>query len=73
MSATDDDLIPVFIPALGVVLVVAEDQKGAPLSYDEVIRVRDRAACIMMTSVDAAKLVESRGFDIDPENCWYGR
>lgn len=70
MSA-DVDLIPVFIPALGTVLVAAEDRKGSPLSYDEVIRVRDRAACIMMTSVDAAKMVESRGGDLDPENCWY--
>ncbi len=70
MSAADD-LIPVFIPALGAVLVVAEDLKGSPLSYDEVIRVRDRATCVMMASAEAAKLVESRGVDIDPENCWY--
>jgi len=71
MSTPADDLIPVFIPALGVVLVVAEDRKGAPLSDEEVIRVRDRATCVMMVSAEAAKLVESRGVDIDPENCWY--
>lgn len=67
----DDDLIPVFIPALGVVLVMAEDRKGAPLSYDEVIRVRDRSACDMMPAAEAAKMAESRGADLDPENLWY--
>lgn len=67
----DDALIPVFIPALGAVLVMAEDRKGSPLSYDEVIRVRDRAACVMMAAAEAAKMVESRGRDLDPENCWY--
>lgn len=71
MSAADDELIPVFMPALGSVLIMAEDRKGAPLSQTEVIRVRDRAPCIMMAAAEAAKLMESRGRDLDPENCWY--
>lgn len=66
------DLIPVFIPALGAILIVAEDKKGEPLTMDEVLSLRDDAACIVMTHIDAAKLAESRGYDdLDPENCWY--
>ena len=64
-------LVPVFMPALGLLLIHAEDQKGEPLSYDEVIRIRDKAPCIMMRAEHARKLAESRGGDIDPENCWF--
>lgn len=68
----DDDLIPVFVPALGAILIAAEDQKGTPLTADEVIAIRDKAACVMMSTSRAAKLAESRGYDdIDPENCWF--
>ena len=72
MTKDDGQLVPVFIPALGLLLIRAEDLKGEPLSYDEVIRIRDRAACIMMRTDDARKLDDSRGYrDIDPENCWF--
>ncbi|TWU43704.1 hypothetical protein Poly51_62260 [Rubripirellula tenax] len=68
----DADLIPVFMPALGAILIAAEDKKGEPLTNDEALTIRDNAACIMMTLADAAKLAESRGYDdLDPENCWY--
>lgn len=68
----DTDLVPVFIPALSAVLIAAEDNKGEPLTNEEVVSIRDNAACIMMTQADSSKLVESRGYlDIDPENCWY--
>jgi uncharacterized protein YegJ (DUF2314 family) len=64
--------IPVLIPALGAVLLAAEDKKGEPLTNDEVLSIRDNGACIMMTHSDLAKLAKSRGYDdIDPENCWY--
>jgi uncharacterized protein YegJ (DUF2314 family) len=72
MAAEEENLVPVFIPALGPILIHAEDLKGEPLSYDEVIRIRDEAACIMMQEADARKMDESRGYrDIEPENCWY--
>ena len=72
MTADDEELLPVFMPPLGSLLIRAEDVKGEPLSHDEVIRVRDEATCIMMTVEDARKMDESRGYrDIDPENCWY--
>jgi uncharacterized protein YegJ (DUF2314 family) len=72
MATNDEQLVRVFIPPLGTLLLRAEDLKGEPLSHDEVIRIRDKAACIMMQAQDARKLDESRGYrDIDPENCWF--
>lgn len=72
MSTENEPLVPVFIPALGALLIRAEDLKGEPLSPDEVRRIRDQSACIMMKIKDARKLAESRGYrDIDPENCWF--
>jgi uncharacterized protein YegJ (DUF2314 family) len=72
MPTEEEQLVPVFIPALGPLLVCAEEQKGEPLSHDEVIRTRDKAACIMMQIEDARKLDETRGYrDIDPNNCWF--
>jgi uncharacterized protein YeaC (DUF1315 family) len=67
----DEQLIPVFIPALAPLLVRAEQLKGAPLTEEEVLRVRDNAICVMMTAQQKAATEEQRGYqDIDPENCW---
>ena len=66
-----DDLIPVFMPALTGVLIKAEDSKGEPLEFEEVIELRDAANCIMMEPEDARKLEASRGGDIEPENVWH--
>lgn len=71
MTPDSDRLVPVFMPSLTAVLLNSEDKKGEPLTYDEVIRLRDAAPCIMMTSADVRKMDESRGRDIDPENCWF--
>jgi uncharacterized protein YegJ (DUF2314 family) len=72
MDTDREQLVPVFVPALGPLLIHAEDQKGEPLSETEVLRIRDNAACIMMPIVAARKLEESRGYrDLDPENCWH--
>lgn len=71
MATNDGQLVPVFIPALGAILIMAEDQKGAPLSHDEVTKIRDSAACIMMSPADARKMEETRGWEIDPVNCWH--
>lgn len=56
MITTDDELIPVFVPALSVLLLHAEDQKGTPLTPEEVLDIRDHSACIMIAKADAAKL-----------------
>ena len=72
MANDDEQLVPIFMPALSAVLLSAEDNKGEPLTYDEVIQIRDESPCIMMRVEHAHQLAESRGFDdIDPQNCWY--
>ena len=68
----DNRLVPVFIPALSAILLAAEDTKGSPLTLNEALAVRDKAAVIMINSGDVEKLFETRGYaDIDPQNCWY--
>lgn len=72
MESDSDNLVPVFMPALVVLLVHAEDKKGTPLTKNEVQSIRDNAACIMMEADDARKMDDSREYrDIDPENCWH--
>lgn len=66
-----DELTPVFMPPLGTVLIAIEDDTGSPLTQDQVLLIRDSATCIMMKQADADELIQSRGADIDPENCWY--
>ncbi|BBB69824.1 hypothetical protein UNDYM_5571 [Undibacterium sp. YM2] len=69
---SEEQLIPVFIPALIALLVHAEDSKGEPLTHAEVLNIRDYANVMMMEKPHADALDESRGYDdIDPENCWY--
>ncbi|MCC9609221.1 DUF2314 domain-containing protein [Blastopirellula sp. JC732] len=72
MESDSDDLVPVFMPALVVLLVHAEDKKGTPLTKEEVNAIRDKGACIMMDAARARKMDDSRGYrDIDPKNCWH--
>jgi uncharacterized protein YegJ (DUF2314 family) len=69
---SDEDLVPLFIPALGAILLNAEDSKGSPLTEQEVLHIRDHSSVIMVTREHAEKMAESRGYDdIDPENCWF--
>lgn len=69
--AENDDLIPVFFPPLAACLARAEAVKGSPLTETEVVRIRDRAVCMMMSADRAQRMSESRGYrDVDPENCW---
>jgi hypothetical protein len=69
---TDDDpLVPVPIPALGVLLLNLEKHKGAPLSEAEVIEARGKAVCMMLPLSAKRAMDEKRGYrDIDPENVW---
>ncbi|HEX8913248.1 MAG TPA: hypothetical protein VF796_12885 [Humisphaera sp.] len=62
-------LVP--IPALVAILLRAEELKGKPLTKAEVTRIRDECVCMTMTSSQAVKMAESRGYvDIDSERCW---
>lgn len=68
----DQNLVPVFVPALVAILINTEDKKGSTLTIEEVISIRDSASVIMMEMAHAEKMAESRGYhDVDPENCWY--
>ncbi len=67
----DDDLVIFPIPSLVAILLNREQQKGAPLTEEEVIAIRDGAACIAMPRDVAAKVAAERGYDdIDPEDAW---
>ena len=62
---------PVPIPALVALLLRAEQLKGAPLTEEEVTRIRDDAACVAMTAEMQRQLAEKRGYaDLDPERAW---
>jgi hypothetical protein len=65
------EVIPVFIPALVVILHHAEKQKGSPLTEEEVLAIRDGGVCIMMAEERAIALDEKRGYnDLDPKQVW---
>ncbi|KQV45399.1 DUF2314 domain-containing protein [Duganella sp. Root336D2] len=69
---SNEELVPLFIPALGVLLVNMEDEKGSPLDEDEVLALRDKASVMMVSKEHFESMAESRGYaDLDPENCWY--
>jgi hypothetical protein len=66
-----DPLIPVPIPALGILLLNLEKQKGSPLSEQEVLEIRDKAVCIMLPLSAKYAMDEKRGYhDVNPENVW---
>ncbi len=67
----DDQLIPVPIPPLADLLAQAEKLKGSRLVESEVLRIRDKAICMMLRKKHAQQMAESRGYrDVNPENCW---
>ena len=64
-------LVPVFMPALVVLLTAAENKKGAPLTQSEVGALRDKAVCMMMKPRDVQAMERSRGYaDIEPERAF---
>jgi len=66
-----EPLVPVPIPALGMLLLSLEKQKGSPLSEQEVVEARDGAVCIMLPLSKKRAMDEKRGYeDINPENVW---
>ena len=42
---SEEELIPVPVPALVAVLLNKESEKGSPLTEQEVLEIRDNAAC----------------------------
>ena len=71
MKKRDEQLAPIPIPALIAILLKSEHEKGSPLTEDEVLRIRDNAACIMLSLSAKNELEESRGYpDISQEYVW---
>jgi len=67
----EPQLIPVFMPALVVLLHNLERKKGSPLTEQEVLDIRDKGVCMMMRVEHAIALDEKRGYnDIDPQHVW---
>ncbi|KAA5948326.1 hypothetical protein F3I27_08845 [Pantoea sp. Bo_2] len=61
----------VYIPALIPLLLNKENEKGSPLTEEEVSRIRDSATCIEVARDIAFTMAECRGyFDINPDKCW---
>ena len=68
---SEDDCVPVFVPALVALLIHAEELNGSPLTRNQVIAIRDNAYCIMLPPAIEAAIEEERGYaDIDPERCF---
>lgn len=68
---SSDPLIPVFIPALIVLLINFEKEKGSALTETEVLEIRNKGTCVKLPTSKAIELDKSRGYDdIDPEKCW---
>jgi hypothetical protein len=64
-------LVQIFNPSLAALLLAAENDKGSPLTEDEVIAIRNSATVMMVPEESAAEMSKKRGYkDIDPDNCW---
>jgi hypothetical protein len=74
-STREEGQVKVFLTPLAMLLAAREQQKGAPLTREEVLAVRDRALCTMMTQAQADTFhafLDSQAPvpRIDPERCW---
>jgi hypothetical protein len=70
-AAAEEPLVPVPIPALGMLLLHLEKEKGSALTEAEVLSARGKAVCMMMRLSHKEALDEKRGYrDVDPKNVW---
>lgn len=66
-----DNLAFVFMPALVVTLLHAEQRCGQPLTPEQVAEITKSGHCVAMDYRDAQKLERQRGYaDLDPELAW---
>lgn len=71
MNQVDEEIVIVPIPALCVILVKLEEEKGAPLTKVEVLEARDKAICMAMPRSAIKALEERRGYrDLVLEDVW---
>jgi hypothetical protein len=66
-----EGLVLVFVPSLAAILTRARDLKGAELTRDEVVRIRDESAVLVTLPQAARAIEERRGYaDLDPSEPW---
>ncbi len=67
----EDNLRPLFVPPLALVLAQAEKLKCEPLTEPEVMLIRDGCIAMMVPADHLPEMAKTRGFiDVVPENCW---
>lgn len=67
----DDEVIITPIPSLVATLLNKEQEKGAPLTREEVEEIRDQAPAVALTPEQRRAVNERRGYDdLDPEQAW---
>lgn len=71
LPGTENELVPHFSPPLITILASVEKTKGAPLTEEEVLAIRDKSVVIMVPR-SAKRAAEERleYRDIDPVHCW---
>jgi hypothetical protein len=53
------------------ILLRRENDKGSPLTEEEVLAIRDQSIAVMLPSTAAVEVCDKRGYDdINPEKCW---
>jgi len=68
---TNSELEIVFMPSLLQLLIFSENNKGTPLTEEEVLSICSNAMGILVSKDRAKRLQASMGYnDINPENCW---
>lgn len=64
-------LVIVPMPSLVATLLRKEEDKGSPLTEDEVNAIRDKAPAVAVPVSKVSAIEESRGYkDIDPDHAW---
>ena len=66
-----DGLAVVFMPSLAALLGRAEELTGAPLTEQQVVRIRDAALVVVTQAQPAAAVAGVRGYaEVDPTRPW---
>jgi len=69
--ALPEGLVLLFIPSLAALLARAEQLKGASLTENEVIRIRDASRVVVTHPQQAAAVTARREYaDVDPGKAW---
>ena len=71
MSDGDEQLVSAPIPSLVSVLIRRADEKGSPLTADEVVSAAANCSAIIVTAKMRDEMARERGYyDLDPDDAW---